>query len=110
MKALALLCLFVFVPPQTFKPETVALVFGPEPERVEFMATEDAESLYAALEKKRLAGTATEDDKRLHAALTQALGIIAEPATAPHVNQTRDRLDWEIRRGVRKPLQEPRRD
>lgn len=90
------------------KPETVALVFGPEPEQIQFMQTSEAEKLLDALELKREAGTETEEDKRMHAALTVALGTLPTGEAAPILN-TRERLDWEIRRGVRPPLQKPDR-
>lgn len=107
MKFYALLCLLFLSPLQQSnqKPETVALVFGPEPEQIQFMQTSEAERLYEALELKREAGTETDEDKRVHAALTASLGIIpTTQGTAPILN-TRERLDWEIRRGVRPALQ-----
>lgn len=98
------LFLFLLSPQQSPKPETVALVFGPDPARIEFMQTDQAEKLYSAIKLKVEKNTATEDDLRAFAMLTQALGISPTQETAPELN-TRDRLDWEIRRGVRKPLQ-----
>lgn len=102
MRTLALLCLCLLLSPQTSKPETVALVFGPEPSRIEIVKTEEAEDLYAKLKPKHEAQRLTEQEAKTFAALTQALGT-----QVPHVNSTRERLDWEIRRGVRKPLQPP---
>ena len=109
---LRIFALLLFLSPlqqSNSKPETVALVFGPEPEQIQFMQTSEAEKLFEALELKREAGTETDEDKRMHAALTNALGTIPTTrGSAPTLN-TRERLDWEIRRGVRPPLQKPDR-
>lgn len=99
--ALLVLCLLPLQEPNK-QPETVALVFGPEPSRIEIVKTEEAEAEYQVLSTKLKAGTLTEQEAKTFAALTQALGT-----QVPHVNSTRERLDWEIRRGVRKPLQPP---
>lgn len=99
--ALLVLCLLPLQEPNK-QPETVALVFGPEPSRIEIVKTEEAEDLYAKLKPKHEAQRLTEQEAKTFAALTQALGT-----QVPHVNSTRERLDWEIRRGVRKPLQPP---
>lgn len=77
--------------------DTVALVFA---DRVVIMRASEAETLYAIMPIEN------EDDLRLHAALTVALGTLPKGEAAPLPN-TRERLDWEIRRGVRPPLQKP---
>ena len=91
---------------QTNKPETVALVFGPDPVRIEFTKTEDAERLYRAIELKRQAGTANEEDERLHAALTAALGTLRQDIrTLPQTDFERSRheqLRWQ-RPATQKP-------
>lgn len=107
MRTLVLLCLLILPPQQ--KPETVALVLGNDPIRIAFVRTEEAERLYQKIQVRIENKTANEDDLRLHAALTVALGTIAdEELTAPSLPNTRERLDWEIRRGVRPPLQNRR--
>lgn len=103
--ALLVLCLLPLQEPNK-QPEikqdrTVALAF--EHGEV-FLTVADAENEYKKLKavKRR-----TLDQEKWFAALTVALGTISERETAPHVNSTRERLDWEIRRGVRPPLQKP---
>lgn len=99
--AITLLILFSFQ-----QPEKVALTFGPEPTRTEFMQTEDAKRLFEAVDLKLQSGTNTAEDDRLHAALTAALGTLPdqERLTAPTLE---NRSGWEVKRGVRKPLQKP---
>lgn len=107
MRTLALLCLLTFLSPQQqTKPETVALILGDDPVRVAFVPTEQAEVLYEKIQVRIEKKTANEDDLRLFAALTVALGTLPKSEAAPLPN-TRERLDWEIRRGVRSPLQKP---
>lgn len=105
MRSIALLCLIPFLfSSQQSKPETVALVFGPDPVRIEIVKTEDAEAQYDQLKPKHEAGTLTEAEAKRFAALTQALGTLPRVESVPTLG-TRERLDWEIRRGVRPPLQ-----
>jgi hypothetical protein len=68
----------------------------------------EAKRLYRITRRRELVGKVftKEENERLRAALVQALGVQTE---VPHVNQVRERLDWEIRRGVRPPLQRPSR-
>lgn len=96
----ALLCLLTLPLQQNSKPETVALVFGPKPEQIQVIKTATAERLYAKLKPKHDAKRLTKAEAKTFAALTQSLGI-----QVPHIRDTRERLDWEIRRGVRPPLQ-----
>jgi hypothetical protein len=44
-------------------------------------------------------------DQRLQTAATIALGTYGTSTTVPGLPNTRARLDWEIRRGVRRPAQ-----
>jgi hypothetical protein len=104
MLKLAILFLILF-PIQT-EPQKVALVFGPEPERIEFMATPDAERLYSAIDLKMQAGTATDEDRRLHAALTVALGTLRQDVEEVPQSDI-DRSRREQRRWHRQPLQKP---
>jgi hypothetical protein len=106
MLAIILLLLFSFQQP---KPETVPLTFGPEPERIVIIKRSEAEKLYREVKKGSLIGPiyTREENDRLFAALTVALGTsLRADSEVPALN-SRDRLDWEIRRGVRKPLQKP---
>jgi hypothetical protein len=102
--ATTFLLLFSFQQP---KPETVALVFGPEPERIEIIKTSEAELLFVELQAKEIKFGLNEEEKKTLAAVTYALGIIPDRdrLTVPRLN-SRDRLDWEIRRGVRLPTQD----
>lgn len=84
------------------EPDTVALVFGPDPIRIEIMKTEEAENLYQKLKiDLLLTMEPKEEDVKTFAALTLALDRV------PRLEDQRKRLDWEIRRGVRPPLQKP---
>lgn len=80
----------------------VALVFNDTDTRR--MRLDEARRTYRRLSGKK---TLSDEDARLHAALTFALGTLpdAERLSAPELG-TKERLDWEIRRGVRRPLQE----
>ena len=65
--------LFSFQQP---KPETVALIFGPEPVRVEIVKTADAEVLYLELQQKEIRFGLDEQEKKRLAAVTYALATI----------------------------------
>jgi hypothetical protein len=87
----------------------VALVFSDTD--TQFARLDDSQRLYDAIEAKRLAGTWNDDDRRLYTALTIALGTLPdrERLSVPRLG-TRERLDWEVRRGVRLPVQEREKD
>ena len=80
------------------QPRTIALVYSPTDIRP--MRHDEAERLWRRLRQRHTS-------PRTFAALTQALGVVTE---VPHVRDVRERLDWEIRRGVRRPLQRLSRD
>lgn len=90
------------------EPQTVALVFGPDPVRIEIMEKSEAEVLYTQLQAKQIRMGLEDQETKTLAALVIALGTVPDHKrlTAPRLN-TRERLDWEIRRGVRRPLQTP---
>lgn len=70
----------VLFSPQQSKPETVALVFGPDPVRIEIVRTEEAEARYENLKHDLLlTDHPTEEDLKMFAALTYALA--ATPTT-----------------------------
>lgn len=71
----------------------LALIFSDTDTRL--MRLDEAERAWRKLRRRNT-------DPRLFAALTQALGVRTE---VPHVNDVRARLDWEVRRGVRLPIQ-----
>jgi hypothetical protein len=100
--------LFLTLFPIQSEPEKVALVFGPEPEQIVLMDRYQAEVRFTELQAKQIRLGPDAEEKKVFAALVWALGTLPdrERLTAPPVN-TRERLDWEIRRGVRKPLQKP---
>lgn len=100
--ATGLLCLAAFlIPQQATSERTVALIFR-DPGRVEMIAESAARTELAALSKKT-ALTVTEFSRRV--ALELALGTTGQPQPLPRNTSTREFLDNEIRRGVRKPLQ-----
>ena len=80
------------------QPRTIALIYSPADIRL--MRHDEAERLWQRLKRRN-------SNPRTFAALTQALGVVTE---VPHVRDVRARLDWEIRRGVRRPLQRLSRD
>ena len=86
------------------KPETVALVFGSEPVRIEIVKTSEAEKLYSELKPKHEAGTLTESEKKTFAALTIALGTIDDPELRTFARHDHERFRW-----MREPLQNPRK-
>jgi len=80
----------------------VALVFSDTD--IQPVKLAEAERMYVELEAKRIAGLWEDADRRLHAALVIALGTLPdERLVAPGLPGSRERLDWEIRRGVRTP-------
>lgn len=88
------------------EPQRVALVFGPEPERIEFMDRSKAEVLYVELKAKQIKLGLGEQEAKTLAALVVALGTVQNKKRllAPPLD---DRLGWEIMRGVHLPLQDP---
>jgi hypothetical protein len=70
------------------------------------MDLDHAERLYALLERQKGRRRLSEEERRFHAALTLALGTLQDASrlTAPLLG-TRERMDWEVRRGVRRPVQ-----
>src|SRR5690349_14112454 len=80
------------------QPRTIALIYSPT--NIRLMRHDEAERLWRRLRQRNTS-------PRTFAALTQALGVRTE---VPHVDDVRARLDWEIRRGVRRPLQRLSRD
>ena len=100
------LILFSFQQP---KPETVALVFGPEPVRYEIVKTSEAELLFVELQAKEIKFGLNEEEKKTLAAVTYALGIIPDDRRVFFDALAKEdpfHLDWEIRRGVRLPTQD----
>jgi hypothetical protein len=87
----------------------IALVFSDTD--VQRMRLSDARKTYARLEAKKATTTLSDEDSRLYAALTIALGTLPdrERLSAPRLG-TRERLDWEVRRGVRLPVQRKEKD
>src|SRR5688572_5409849 len=79
---------------QPSEPRTVAIITGPE-QKITIMEVSEAEALYARLLKD-------ESDPAMLAAVTIALGTVQ---VVPGLPNTRERRDWEIRRGVRRALQ-----
>jgi hypothetical protein len=65
--------LFTFQQP---KPGTVALVFGPDPVRIEIIKTSEAEVLYVELQQKQIRFGLNAEEKKSLAAVNQALGTI----------------------------------
>lgn len=102
--ATGLLCLIslalTIFPQQPTSERTVALIFR-DPERVEMVTESQARTELAELSTK---GALTEAERARHVALTLTLGTTAQPQSLPR-NNTREFIDNEIRRGVRKPLQ-----
>jgi len=72
------------------QPQTVALVLGPEPARVEIITLVEAENEYAALSKQP---SLTEDENRRLNALVPALGTVPcnEQEAAGLMDTTRGR-------------------
>lgn len=100
--ATGLLCLATFLIPQQVTSErTVALIFR-DPERVEMITESQARTELAALSTK---AALTEAERARRVALELALGTTAQPQFLPRNTSTREFLDNEIRRGVRKALQ-----
>lgn len=94
-------------PPALPPSHLIALVFSDTD--VRRMRLDDAEKLYAQLElDKFLTIQLDDEDERMFAALTTALGTLpdARRLSAPLLG-TRERLDWEVRRGVRRAAQSP---
>lgn len=94
------LFLFLLLSFQQFSTEnTVALVF---PDRVEIVSEAKAQTEFQQLQNKAVM---TKDDQSRLVALTIALGTASRPQALPRNTSTREFLDNEVRRGVRKPLQ-----
>lgn len=106
---LILACVFARPPQQLPTPvlppdHLVALVFSDTD--TQRMRLDDAEAAYAALEVQKVTTTLSDGDARLHAALTLALGTLPDvQRLSVPLLVTRERLDWEVRRGVRLPVQ-----
>ena len=83
-----------------FPPDTVALVLGPE--QVEVVAVGDAQAEYARLLKQVVL---TSEEARRRVALECALGSHSLSLLTPGLPGTRERLDWEVRRGRRRAAQ-----
>ena len=81
----------------------VALVFSPTDIRE--MRLDEAERRYRALEARKRTATLDNADARLHAALTIALGTLHDERLIVPRHGTRERMDWEVRRGVRRAAQ-----
>lgn len=100
--ATGLLCLILslltFFPQQSASERTVALIF---PDRVEIVKESEARAEYDRLLKTQ-AQTPSADARFV--ALKLALGTVQQPQSLPR-NNTREFLNNEIRRGVRKPAQ-----
>lgn len=78
---------------------TVALVF---PDRVEIVSEAKAQTEFQQLQNKAIM---TKDDQSRFIALTIALGTASRPQALPRNTSTREFLDNEVRRGVRRPAQ-----
>jgi hypothetical protein len=78
----------------------VALARSPQSTVV--LVLSDGDRTVSVVEAERLLQS---PDQRLQTAATLALGTYGTSTIVPGLPNTRTRLDWEIRRGVRRPVQ-----
>lgn len=86
----------ILIPQQQAKPDIIALVFGPDPVRIEIVKTEEAEARYDKLKQDLKQNPhPTETDRKMLAALNLALGTMSDVERFK-----REYAAWEDRKAI----------